>query len=225
MKHIHFDEINSTQNYLIDNYKQLSEDNYLISTTVQTNGRGRRQNTWDSYDNALAFSYTSPLNKVVTLTSLEVACILTKFISPKANIKLKWPNDILNLENKKCAGILLQVFDNRAFIGIGINWGKSKSNSEYKTGKSHIFDINLSQEEFKNIPKLFYEFFNNNRMSSEQVISFWNQNCAHLNKEVTIIEDDISLNGIFVGLGENGEALLNSNNQIIKVYNGSLIIN
>lgn len=227
MKHIHFDEINSTQDYLITNlkdFKNLKDENYLISTSNQTAGRGRGEHIWDNYNNALAFSFTTSLNEVMTLTSLEVSCLLLQFIESKTILKLKWPNDILDSKNKKCAGILVQVIEDKAVVGIGINWGKSEDKNVYKTGKSHIFDVDLTTSDQKSIPLNFYDFFQDNRMSSSAIISYWNDKCAHLNQIVSIIDGDLCYKGKFVGLGKNGEALLDIDNQIIKIYNGSLII-
>lgn len=228
MKHLHFDEINSTQDYLMTNFSDLVDEQCLISAKKQSAGRGRGKNIWDTYENSLAFSFSLTPNNSLTLTPLEISCLVLKYInslSEAKHIQLKWPNDLLGLNNKKCAGILVQIQENTAFIGVGINWGLSNpSTKEYKTGKASIFNQNLNEEDFKNIPAEIYKFILSNRMTAAQIINYWNENCAHLDSNVTIIEDEKEICGIFKGIGPSGEAHIEVENKIIKIYNGSLLI-
>lgn len=224
MKHLHFDTIPSTQDYLIDNFETLGSAETLVSCKSQTKGRGRGQNSWDSYQNSLAFSFLANTCENITLTPLEVACVLLKFTSKSRNLKLKWPNDILDNDNKKCAGILVQVINNKALIGVGINWGVSSENHSYKTGKSFICNQNLQDSEYETIPKQFYEFFLNSRLANDEIITTWTKNCAHLNQKVLITEDNKVIEGIFTGIGPFGEAIIKNENGITKIYNGSLTI-
>jgi len=221
MKHLHFEEIDSTQDHLIELIKN-GEETDLVSSVIQTKGRGRSKNTWDSYENALAFSFTVGASNTPTLTSLELGVHICNFIK-SAGLLLKWPNDIINSQGQKCGGILIQMIDGRPVVGIGLNWGKSSQNLDYKTPKGSILDTELSKDEYKSLPAQIYSWIINNRMSDKEIIESWNELCAHKDKTVSII-DDTEDRGIFKNIGPYGEAYLDINGEIKKFYAGSLII-
>ena len=98
----------------------------------QTAGRGRFGNEWQSLKGnlsaSLLFRPDRPAAQCAQLSfvaSLAVADTLVGY-APRANIRLKWPNDVL-AEGRKIAGILLESetgSDGRIswlVIGIGIN--------------------------------------------------------------------------------------------------------
>ncbi len=129
MYHQHFNSIASTQTYLKDNLELLKEkdDDILISASEQSAGLGQRGNQWDNYPNNITLSFTLEPQRVATLTPLEIGILVISFIKKKFNqdLFLKWPNDILTKEGKKCGGILCQYIDSSTVIvGVGINLGK-----------------------------------------------------------------------------------------------------
>lgn len=48
-KILHFDSIDSTNTFVLKNYKNLNNFDAIVSD-IQTNGRGRRENKWNSHD-------------------------------------------------------------------------------------------------------------------------------------------------------------------------------
>jgi BirA family biotin operon repressor/biotin-[acetyl-CoA-carboxylase] ligase len=221
MKHLHFEEIDSTQDYLIS---QLSSGDapHLVSAKIQTKGRGRSSNSWDSYENALAFSFKISASHTQTLTSLEMGVLICEFIE-EAGLKLKWPNDIINSKGHKCGGILIQLIDGQPVVGIGLNWGKSPTNDSYKTPKGSVISDTISPTDYKEIPAKIYNYILENRLSDKEIIESWNELCAHKDKLVSII-DDVEDKGIFKKIGPFGEAYLDINGNLKKFYAGSLII-
>lgn len=131
-----FDEIDSTNNWILSNLSQLISSNNKILTAVvaeyQSSGRGRQGRTWfGETGNCLTFSVLKLFrNEPYLLSGLSLiiglAIIRTLETFTIVNIKLKWPNDIL-FQNKKLAGILTEIRtkpDGTTFavIGIGINF-------------------------------------------------------------------------------------------------------
>lgn len=162
MKIIYFDKIDSTNNYLKNNYKNI-EHNTIIKANYQTNGRGQFDRFWFSNENEnLLFSI---LLKDVKLSDSnyfknKVTKALINLLS-KYNIKgvFKEPNDIL-VNGNKILGILIETktTNNQTFdyyiIGIGININQD-------------FFLNLEATSFKilnnevyNINEVLYEFIN-----------------------------------------------------------------
>lgn len=92
----------------------------IVMAETQTGGRGRYGRIWQSPKGNLYVSFvfeSNPLrDKYLSfLTGLALAESLPEF-----NVRLKWPNDVL-LDGKKVAGILLETFENKIIVGIGVN--------------------------------------------------------------------------------------------------------
>lgn len=218
MYHTHFNTIHSTQIYLRDNLVELKTHNteILISASEQTLGVGRKGSQWDSYANSLAMSFTMKPNPVPTLTPIEIGVLATQFLKSEYNItiKLKWPNDLLTTEGKKCGGIIAQYIDTETVVaGLGLNLGNLPSSDapeHYKHGLGNVSDaILLSAEDQKNIPAKLYQFILKNRIieTSDLQTRFYNA-CIHINKMVDVDDDGANYTGNFIGIGKNGEALV-----------------
>ncbi len=222
MHHIHLSQTSSTQEEVKRALKQGSGD-YLVSTDKQTAGVGRQGSEWHQFENALAFSFTLKPNETLTLTPLEIGVHLAKIFSPK--LKLKWPNDLLSHEGEKVGGILCQLVGETIVVGIGINLKMPSTVPPFPYQVSSLFnsdeiiDPNIKKE----LPLKIVNYILNNRLSSENVRSEFIKSCVHINKEVTILNNENQVMGKFIGIGENGEALLESgDNHREKVLTGSL---
>lgn len=96
----------------------------------QTNGRGQRGNRWDDGDeDTLAISFAIPaaeLDPVRLAACAGLAALESVRNACQANTDLlvKWPNDVIvrtNHGDRKVAGVLVELRDGAAVIGIGIN--------------------------------------------------------------------------------------------------------
>jgi BirA family biotin operon repressor/biotin-[acetyl-CoA-carboxylase] ligase len=233
MHHQHFNTIPSTQIYLKDNLEALkmNDDDILISCSEQTNGVGRRENSWENYSNSIAMSFTLKPNQIASLTPIEIGIAAIIFLKNKFNkdLFLKWPNDLLNVDGKKCGGILCQYIDNSTVIvGLGINLGKLDivDNISYRHGLGNVDqDLELQDLDRKIISHELYNHFLANRFNDLQTITnLFNKYCFHINKQVCIFEDGKEQIGIFKGIGNNGEALVEIDSTIHSFLSSSLTI-
>jgi len=133
--YIHFDTIDSTNNWAKANAHTLDPNQFTCITALeQTAGRGRWFRKWVSPRGENIYAsiffclprncpYLSNLGQVL---SLSCATMLKK---KGFATQIKWPNDIL-LSGKKVAGILTEAvtFEDRIGIvlGIGLNVNMSK---------------------------------------------------------------------------------------------------
>jgi len=115
----------------IDDAKRLVSGGAAIGTVVwadfQTRGRGRfSDRQWES-PRAENLLFTLILSQPTTQSGsaalplrvgLEVAAVLEEHCGCRP--LLKWPNDIM-LEGKKTAGILCQIYRERALVSVGVN--------------------------------------------------------------------------------------------------------
>ncbi|MBC7537198.1 MAG: biotin--[acetyl-CoA-carboxylase] ligase [Bacteriovorax sp.] len=233
MYHQHFNIIPSTQIYLKDNLETLKskQKNVLISCSEQTQGIGRRGNCWDTYPNSLAMSFTLKPNENATLTPLEIGLITINYFKKKFNkdLFLKWPNDLLTSDGKKCGGILCQYVDQETVVvGLGINLGKIEApeKSSYRHGLGSV-DQTLELKTFDQ-EKISNELYNNLLLerfeSPKDLKESFNKHCFHMNKDVFIFEDEKDHIGKFIGIGDNGEALVDIDSTIHSFLSSSLTI-
>ena len=233
MYHLHFNNIPSTQIYLKDNLELLktNNENVLISSSEQTEGVGRRGNTWDSYPNSLALSFTLKPNAITSLTPIEVGLMVSQFFKKKydCEIYLKWPNDILTSDGKKCGGILCQYIDSSTVVvGLGVNLGKLdvKENISYRHGLGSVnqfLELQASDQE-KISHELYSHILQNRFVDPLNLKSTFIKKCSHSNSDVFIHEDGKDYIGIFRGIGDSGEALIEIDEKIHSFISSSLTI-
>ncbi len=131
-----FNEIDSTNLEAKRRITKGIEQDLLIASSSQTAGRGRHNRTWFSPEGGLYFSLImKPClgPQFAPLSSLLCACAVAEGVQSLGieNIVLKWPNDVLVLEDK-ISGILNELVtitpvDNWVILGIGINQNISVS--------------------------------------------------------------------------------------------------
>ena len=212
---IHKNECKSTQNSLIEYCSDIKEfEKIIISSSIQTEGIGRSDNSWHHFPNSFACSFTLIANEVITLSSLELGVLISGFLNNKFKIetKLKWPNDIFYNE-KKLGGII--IYNNSKFLicGVGINF---KANDRKDFSYSAL-DINFDESLYSE----FYAYILSHRLTSDEVISQWQSQCLHMNKTVQI---DDKYQGKFIGIGKNGQALIQKGPELLEEYSASLTL-
>lgn len=221
MKVIQLSECHSTQEYLKNQLalKKL-EHPVLVSCEKQTKGKGRRNNSWHQFENSLAFSFTCKAFSPVTLSPLAIAVeICELFKENSISLKLKWPNDILNLNGKKMGGILCEVLNqDLILVGVGLNlYPSDELVFDYPHG--FIFE----EKSFFSKDQFFINLMNRIEKRGYSYKENWEKYCYHLGKKVQIKESDGQVNGVFEGLGPHGEALLKLDSGELKsLFTGSL---
>lgn len=226
MNHIHFEQINSTQSYLMDNYSELHGDT-LVSADTQTAGRGQYERKWDSQNKGLFLSCLMLANETLSLTSLEIGTICVHFFKDEfgVDLKLKWPNDILTEKGEKCAGILVHNPGGRYLIvGIGANLTPNTEEYDYPTPIGFILKDRPEYSQ-KQMSLKLYQYLLKNRLNSVETRRIWNKACIHINSSVLIKDTEKCYRGIFKGIGSMGEAIIEQENGITKsLYTGSLLL-
>jgi BirA family biotin operon repressor/biotin-[acetyl-CoA-carboxylase] ligase len=231
MKHIHLDSCESTQKYLIEMIKEnkIIDEGILVSCNTQTAGIGQKQNTWDSYEHSICLSGVIKPNQVLTLTPLEVGVIVCSYFKREFDVelKLKWPNDILNLKGEKVGGVIINKSgEGPLIVGLGINLMSSNKDTiqsyDYKVG--YIFEEEKNLLSKKDIALDLYKAISNLRLNPDETRETWNSFCIHLDKNVTVKDNSNNYKGLFIGIGENGQALIKDEDRTHELYSGTLRI-
>ncbi len=122
----HIAETGSTNADLLARAADGAPEGLWLRADIQTGGRGRLGRSWQSPRGNL---YASTLVRLrpddppAHTLSLVAAIALYEAIRvavPRADILIKWPNDVL-LGGNKLAGILLERQGDAVVIGIGVN--------------------------------------------------------------------------------------------------------
>lgn len=229
MEHIHLDTCTSTQKYLIELTQNNAVDEVLVSCNFQSSGVGQKNNKWDCYKNSLCMSFVHVENEVLSLTALEVGILVCHFFQSRFNqsLFLKWPNDILNSNNEKVGGIIInKQGEKKPIVGVGLNLFQDTqeklSNYDVKAGFVFNNQIDLNKKE---ISHEFYKFITKNRLDSLSVINKWNRLCKHLNKKISLHNDEKTQTGTFTGIGKYGQALIENEGETTEYFTGTLRIN
>lgn len=220
MKTLHFDSIDSTNKYLIDN-NNLFDDFTFVFAKYQSDGKGREQRKWISNkDENILSSYllknpkfTSKFQLFSICTAVSIMNVLRK--NGVKNVSIKWPNDVY-VNDKKICGILLQgSLPNYVVIGIGLNVNQICFNDEYRTTPT---SISLELKEKQDINKLENEIISEVIYMSE-----------HIDEYIKLAQESDYLNGKqFMYRGSKVKCLGIQDDASLKVvneHNQEIIIN
>jgi len=112
---LHFESLDSTQRAAAG-----CEPGTIVLADEQLAGQGRHGHTWHSEPGTGIYcSLVLPPTPVLTL-ALGIATVEAIAQATGIQCDLRWPNDLM-LDNRKAAGILVQLVDGQAIAGIGIN--------------------------------------------------------------------------------------------------------
>lgn len=196
---------------------------FIVVADIQKKGRGQYKKEWESPYGGLWFTEVLEINTPLGLStyiSIPIMRTLKRYVQ---DVKIKWPNDIL-VENKKIAGILIEIKGNIAFIGIGINV-ENEIPDELKEiaislkekvclSKNSIFNEIIKEQE--NLNDVFL------KIGFKGFKEEYEKNLIFINKEVTI-KNETTINGVVKGVTEDGELILKNKNNEIKISHGTVI--
>jgi BirA family biotin operon repressor/biotin-[acetyl-CoA-carboxylase] ligase len=112
---MYFDSVDSTMRIA-----SASEPGAVVIADRQLAGLGRHGHTWHSEPgHGIYCSLVLPPGPVLTL-ALGVAAADAIAQATGIHCDLRWPNDLM-VDNRKVAGILVQLVNGNAIAGIGIN--------------------------------------------------------------------------------------------------------
>ncbi|OOR97129.1 biotin--[acetyl-CoA-carboxylase] ligase [Canicola haemoglobinophilus] len=222
--------INSTNQYLMDNISRLNKGD-LCFTEYQFAGRGRRGRQWLSpFAGQLIVSFYWTLSPNISLNGLSSVLGLATAETLNemgADVKLKWPNDLL-LYGRKLAGILVEIVNAKNgllnfIVGIGINLSlpqKNKIDQPWAELEEVLTDIDRNELAVKLVQK-WYQYLN--LFEQQGMVAFaqrWIELDHFLGQEVNVISEKEIISGVEQGIDENGYLLLALNNGELRKFNG-----
>jgi BirA family biotin operon repressor/biotin-[acetyl-CoA-carboxylase] ligase len=235
----YYTKTESTNNDAWELCDENGKDGTAIIAGLQSKGRGRQGKKWHSAPGkGLAFSvliYPDISTENSGLFSIAVAIAIHKaLLQYEIESQLKWPNDIL-IEGKKLGGILCEsrISKNKVkalVIGIGLNVNESRDDfpPEISAQSTSLFlrkGIPFQRERILasilNELEIVIEALKENQIAS--VMHDWESACGHLNKTISIQENDEVKTGIFSGINAQGNARLIIDGKIKTISSGELL--
>lgn len=208
-------------------------EKFVVSARVQTAGRGRRGRSWLSLEGNLFMSLALPgslqdLNFLPFVVSLALLQTI-KELAPKADVCLKWPNDVL-LGGAKVSGILLEKPENEYIvIGIGVNINAAPgADKKLLYPVAGLKDCGIEIDRCSFLKRYLHRFDETYALLHAQgfaaVREHWLRYAGNLGGEITVNLENSVLHGIFKGLDASGALLLEQGREIKKIYAGDVFI-
>lgn len=211
--------------------KEAKQDFFIISAKEQTKGRGRRGRQWISLAGNLFFSQgfkanLKELGQLVCLSSLSLYEVIKETLPSQYQVNLKWPNDVL-IDNNKVSGMLLEKGENNyLIIGIGVNICEAPQSAEllYPVTSLKAKGINIDRLTFL---RSYINKFDNNyeiwqKSGFSPIKTSWLNAVKGINDKVCVHTASEKIQGIFTGIGDNGELLLQTEKEKQKIYAGDV---
>ncbi|WP_027326868.1 biotin--[acetyl-CoA-carboxylase] ligase [Helicobacter pametensis] len=202
-----FKELVSTQTWLVDQVKnQVFTLPACVMSERQIKGVGSRNNSWESVENALLFSFAFkkailPSDLPLQSISIYVGYLFKEWLNYEG-LWLKWPND-LYLGDFKVGGVLTQSLGDQFVCGVGLNLYASSYAS-----LSLDWDFQIKQEKLREFLDFFF------RLPSWDDI-FWNYKLEfHKNFGFTFHFNDQEMSFCNASLCEDGSLLVGNQ----KIY-------
>lgn len=206
-----FDEVSSTNSYLIDNYGNIGD---VVVAKNQSKGKGRSGRSWLTFRDSLAFSVLLPIYDAKYLLPLNILAGFSVVDTLKnyAEVKIKWPNDIV-VNGLKVCGMLIDTSFNgsnleKTVLGIGINIINNDFPVDIKNKATSI--QNWSSKEVKkeiilssilNHLENYINLFINNKLD---FVTLWSNYSANINNDINIHINNIVTKYKEIGINNDG---------------------
>lgn len=231
----HFDTLNSTADTAKDTAFE-NDDKYIILADNQTLGRGRLGNDWHSSMGNLMCNMVQTLDmplyrwaEISLVASLAISDVITQLIPDTHTVQIKWPNDIL-VNGAKIAGLLLetlhiQTATPKLSLGIGVNVVSNPVVERYETCCIHGLGGAITATD---ILPMIVSRFNHWIQSWQQhgtatIVSLWVPRAYGMGQSIRVRTPTTEIFGIFNGVSDTGELLLQTTNGVIPINAGEVV--
>ncbi len=218
------DEVTSTNDIARELVASNTEEGTFVLAKFQTNGRGRQNRNWEAPKNSSIFiSIVLKPNSEKNLgwIPLLVGLALHKALEAETrkDIKIKWPNDLVLVENRqefKFAGILVERIKNQIIVGVGINFDQEKEEFPVSNASSlkQILQSSMTKESViaAFLTELSARWLEENKASNwptPSLVRDYKTNCITLNKKITApLPGGEVINAEAVDISQTGEIVV-----------------
>ncbi len=135
----HHERIDSTNDEAVRLANEGAPHGTVVQADEQSAGRGRLERRWFSprgnlYISILLRCDVPPARnaELSFVSGLAVADTVVSLLPKQADVRLKWPNDVL-VDGAKISGVLIEEAGGALIVGIGLNVLLAPDNAAYRT--------------------------------------------------------------------------------------------
>jgi BirA family transcriptional regulator, biotin operon repressor / biotin---[acetyl-CoA-carboxylase] ligase len=228
-----FDQIDSTMEEARRNWRDGVSSRLWIVAREQMAGRGRESRVWTSPSGNLHLTLLAPTQaplrdqpKLGFVAGVALAKAVGGLLPAAANVRLKWPNDLL-VDGAKVSGLLLEGLGQgtAVAIGIGVNVVAHPPDTPYPAAHLRMAAPELTRE-------LLFECLSS--ALSHELATFaegsgfllirqrWLAHAAHLGQRIRIRQGDAALEGVFCDIDGDGRLILDTGGGLARVAAGDV---
>ncbi len=204
-------EVESTNEYVKQMLDRAPEGTVVIADT-QSAGKGRMGRSWYSPEGGLWMSVLLQYGHG-NLVSLGAGVAVCEALEPFGlEPRMKWPNDIL-LNNKKIAGILCEIIDDKMVLGIGVNLNVchfpddllNKASSVFIETKKHVDPQSFYHHMCQTLDRN-YQYLKEGNV--ETLLSKWRRYSIMVGRDVNISVHDRKIVGKVLDVDQEGALMV-----------------
>lgn len=212
------DKTDSTQAVLKRQAMNGAAEGVVVQAWEQEGGKGRHGRIWTSPPGNLYMSFLlRPQCNAAGIGQLSVLISVAAYDAVSAfadNLSLKWPNDLL-IQNKKCAGILLETEideQNIAWlaVGIGVNVNSAPEDGVCVQGT----EVDTLRDKILDSVSLHYDAWKEDKYKG--IEQKWLDAAHPKDTKMEIKLGKRLEQGYFHGLDENGNMLLRDDDNNLR---------
>lgn len=229
---------NSTNTFLFDQLARKDIHGNVVLAEYQSGGRGRRGNKWISpLASGLIFSvgwHFEVAPAALSLLSLYTGVAIARALKSAKinNLGLKWPNDVVVM-NDKIAGILLEVRGEASgpvdvVIGVGINYDMDNN---IKAGiEQPVTDIcshtseRLSRNELAALllSNIFEILESLDLNINSNLLDEWRSFDCYFDRQAKLILPNEEIEGVLKGVDNQGALLISVDGEVKSYTSGEI---
>lgn len=195
----------------------------LVLAERQSRGRGRRGNAWSCpAGEGLLFSLVLEpdieryeWSRLALAAGLAVVDAIAKY---GIEAKIKWPNDVW-IDDKKCAGVLIEGCDNCVIVGVGVNV-LEKHFPETLNATSLLLEggEKVSREELlADIVRRLFFWESRCGQGFSDVVEAVNAHCALKGEMVQLTRNGERVTGMMIGTNLDGHLVLECAGELVSI--------
>jgi BirA family biotin operon repressor/biotin-[acetyl-CoA-carboxylase] ligase len=225
----------STQDYI----KELAAEDFPEGTVMQalsqTKGRGRHGREWISpmgnlYMSVLLRPETTAdkAGQLSFVAAVALSEAIDTILAPGHVKNLKWPNDIL-IDGKKAAGILLESDMapdgriNAIIMGMGVNIHATPDIGIGLQSVSHEITVPVNKFRDTVLEKIQKHYSSWKKNGFAPVHKAWSKQAHGLGQSLKVLSGGREYIGIFNGIDETGQLLIESDSGPLKLSTADFI--
>lgn len=244
MHTVTLDVCDSTNTYLKSHYEQLKDKlPVLVTSDLQTGGRGREQRKWISPGGKgvySSFGFNLEARETLSLLPLIAGIGVIETLKRLSTVELgiKWPNDVLwKKGDKKIAGILIEnvIMETRLFCIAGIGINLNQTTDDFPEGlRDKAVSLKMAAGSGIDYPvetvnrilaEVFFQWLDRLERNEREVIIQTANGYAEflMDRPISFHHAGGVVNSIFKGIHESGGLLLEDNGGTTSIhYSGEI---